>query len=161
MAIRVALHHRTRYGYDRPVSLAPHLIRLRPAPHCRTPIISYSLKVKPADHFINWQQDPYSNHQARLVFPKPASELSIDVDLIAEMPVINPFDFFIEEYAESFPFQYEETVAKELNPYFERKPIGEKTKALIAAIRADDIKPDMRVIDLLIAINTRGNSMLK
>lgn len=97
MAIRVALHHKTRYLYDRLVELTPQVIRLRPAPHCRTPILSYSLTVKPETHFLNWQQDPYSNYLARLVFLKPTQVLEVTVDLVAEMTVINPFDFFVEE----------------------------------------------------------------
>src|SRR5436190_4909994 len=107
MAIRVALHHVTHYKYDRPVTMAPHIVRLRPAPHARTPIHAYSLRVTPKDHFLNWQQDPYSNYLARLVFAKPATELKVEVDLVAEMTVINPFDFFVESDAEKIPFTYE------------------------------------------------------
>ena len=104
MAIRVALHHRTIYSFDEPVVLSPHEVRLRPAPHARTPILSYSLRVSPEQHFINWQQDPYGNWVARFVFPEPTRELSFTVDMIASMTVINPFDFFVEQYAEHFPF---------------------------------------------------------
>ena len=111
MSIRVALTHATRYRYDRAVSLAPHVVRLRPAPHCRTTIPSYSLRIKPEEHFLNWQQDPFGNHQARLAFPRPARELTVEVDLIADMATINPFDFFIESYAEKHPFAYEDTLA--------------------------------------------------
>src|SRR5688500_12767061 len=100
MSIRVALNHRTTYQYDRPVALGPQLVRLRPAPHSRTPVLSYSLKVEPREHFINWQQDPYGNFLARYVFTGSARQLKIEVDLIAEMTVINPFDFFIEAEAE-------------------------------------------------------------
>ncbi len=117
MSIRVAIRHQTRYDYDRPVSLSPHLIRLRPAAHCRTPIHSYSLKVEPAQHFVNWQQDPFGNFVARYVFPEKISRLAIDVELIAEMTVINPFDFFVEEYADNWPFEYDEQLAQELSPY--------------------------------------------
>src|SRR5689334_18109032 len=113
MAIHVALRHRTHYRYDRPVQLSPHVIRLRPAPHCRTPILSYSLKVEPKTHFINWQQDPHGNYLARIVFPDMARDLLVDVEVIAEMAVLNPFDFFLEPSAETFPFVYEPWLSKE------------------------------------------------
>src|SRR5688572_11345630 len=100
MSIRVGLTHVTAHRYDRPVTLGPHVIRLRPAPHCRTPVLSYSLRVQPSPHFLNWQQDPYSNYLARVVFHEPASELRVEVELVAEMTALNPFDFFIESTAE-------------------------------------------------------------
>src|SRR5882672_10295323 len=124
MAIHVALSHTTEYRYDRPVSLSPHVVRLRPAPHCRTPILSYSLRVVPPKHFINWQQDPHGNYLARLVFPDETRKLLIDVDLIAELSVFNPFDFFLEPSAETFPFAYGPELAQELAPYLERLPAG-------------------------------------
>ncbi|HVS37816.1 MAG TPA: transglutaminase N-terminal domain-containing protein, partial [Gemmataceae bacterium] len=114
MPIRVALHHKTSYRYDRLATLQPHVVRLRPAPHCRTPILSYSLRIRPEKHFLNWQQDPYSNYLARVVFPEPARELVVEVDLVAEMTAINPFDFFIESAAEHHPFVYEPVLAREL-----------------------------------------------
>src|SRR5512147_2415901 len=106
MAIRVAINHKTQYRFDRQVPVTPHVVRLRPAPHARTPIESYSLKVTPEPHFINWQQDPFGNYLARLVFPEPVREMSFEVDIVAEMVVINPFDFFVESYAEHYPFVY-------------------------------------------------------
>src|SRR5271163_2304755 len=124
MAIRVALHHVTEYSYDRPVTLQPHVLRLRPAPHCRTPILSYSLQVEPRPHFLNWQQDPYSNYLARVVFPNEARQFRVVVDLVAELTAINPFDFFLEPSAERYPFQYDPVLARELAPYLEAAPPG-------------------------------------
>ena len=149
MGIRVALSHITRYKYDRPVALMPHVVRLRPAPHCRTPILSYSLRVKPEPHFLNWQQDPYSNHVARLVFPKPASELAVTVDLIADLTTINPFDFFVEDSATNYPFQYDEALARELVPYLETLPLGPKLRELIASQRRNK----MPMNDFLVGLN--------
>ena len=120
MAIHVALHHKTHYKYDRLVTLGPQVVRLRPAPHSRTRILSYSLRVKPEKHFINWVQDPQSNYAARLVFPELTREFLVEVDLVAEMAVFNPFDFFLEPEAEKFPFEYDHVLDHELDP-FQRK----------------------------------------
>ncbi|MDT8429145.1 MAG: transglutaminase family protein, partial [Pseudomonadales bacterium] len=136
MAIQVAIHHETRYHFDRLVQVMPHLVRLRPAPHCRTPISAYSLLVEPKDHFINWQQDPFSNHLARLVFPEKTKELIIRVELLADMTVINPFDFFLEESAEFFPFQYDPQLARDLAPYLEIKDDSPELRAWVKAADA-------------------------
>ncbi|MEN3288239.1 MAG: hypothetical protein V7634_2539, partial [Bradyrhizobium sp.] len=124
MSIYVALHHVTHYRYDRPIELGPQTIRLRPAPHTRTPVLSYSLKVTPANHFVNWQQDPQGNWLARYIFPEKATELKIEVDFTAQMTVINPFDFFVEPYADSFPFAYPDDLKAELAPYLETTEPG-------------------------------------
>jgi len=123
MSIHVALHHVTHYRYDRRVSLGPQVLRLRPAPHCRTRILSYSLRVSPEKHFINWQQDPQANYLARLVFLESTKQLRVEVDLVAEMAVINPFDFFLEPYADHYPFEYEPWQREELAPYLKREPV--------------------------------------
>ncbi len=151
MPIRVALHHKTTYHYDRLVKLSPQVIRLRPAPHCRTPITAYSLRVDPQPHFINWQQDPQSNYLARVVFPERVKHFSVEVDLVAEMTVINPFDFFLEEYAEKFPFRYEAGLAHELAPYMLAKPAG---PLLAKYIKTIDLKPQ-RSMDFLVGLNQR------
>src|SRR5579862_1103691 len=149
MAIHVALHHQTRYRYDRRVSLGPHIIRLRPAPHCRTPILAYSLKVLPKNHFINWQQDPQSNYLARVVFPEPTTELFVEVDLVAEMAVFNPFDFFLEPYAEQYPFCYDASAARELRPFLETERAG----PLLSAILAGVPRGGARTMDFLVGLN--------
>jgi uncharacterized protein (DUF2126 family)/transglutaminase-like putative cysteine protease len=134
MPVRVALHHKTVYRYDRLASLSPQTIRLRPAPHCRTPILSYSLNIEPAGYFINWQQDPQSNFVARVVFPERVGYLSIEVGLHAEMAIVNPFDFFLEEYAEKFPFCYSDEHTKELAPYLVPESAGPRLTAFLAGI---------------------------
>ncbi|KQV60906.1 IMP dehydrogenase [Pelomonas sp. Root1217] len=137
MSIHVALKHVTRYKYDRPVSLGPQVVRLRPAPHCRTPVLSYSLRIEPADHFINWQQDPFANYLARLVFPEKTTEFTVTVDLVAEMSVYNPFDFFLEEHAQTFPFKYDEVQQIELAPYLQVEPLTPLLAAYLKEIPLD------------------------
>ncbi|MDN3494979.1 transglutaminase family protein [Planococcus sp. APC 4015] len=127
MSIKVALEHYTSYEFAHPVTVHPHVVRLRPAPHARTPIEAYSLGISPKNHFINWQQDPFGNWAARIVFPEPVSRLEITVGLVADMMVINPFDFFIEEYAERFPFDYSPELAADLAPY--RLPVQDSIDA--------------------------------
>ncbi len=152
MAIRVALRHRTTYAFDRPVSVSPHEVRLRPAPHCRTPILGYSLQVAPPQHFLNWQQDPYGNWVARLVFPERTAKLEIVVDLVADMTVINPFDFFVEPYAEGFPFTYAPALAKELIPFLETEPLGPRLAQWLENFRAS-ITPTEQTVLMLVRLN--------
>ncbi|MBU3538637.1 DUF2126 domain-containing protein [Polynucleobacter sp. UK-Gri1-W3] len=150
MSIHAALHHVTEYQYDRPVKLGPQVIRLRPAPHCRSHILSYSLKVEPEGHFINWQQDPFSNYQARLVFPEATTKFKVTVDLVTEMAVYNPFDFFLEPDAENFPFKYSAELKKELRPYLGRMRNATLNKYLKTIDRSE-----MRTIDFLVKINQK------
>ena len=157
MAIRVALNHQTIYHYDRPVLLSPHVVRLRPAPHCRTPILSYSLNIFPKKHYLNWQQDPYSNYLARLVFQEPTREFRVEVDLIAELTVINPFDFFVEDSALKYPFAYDPTLAHELTPYLATEPAGPLLKGLVAAVR----RHNLVTVDYLVELNRQLHQDIK
>ncbi len=134
MTLHVALTHRTTYTYDRPISVGPQIIRLRPAPHCRTPILSYSLGLLPKTHFLNWQQDPFGNFMARVIVPEKTRELSVTVDLVADMAVINPFDFFVEESAENCPFAYSDEIKAELLPYLAPLPAGPRLKKYIGGL---------------------------
>jgi transglutaminase-like putative cysteine protease len=131
MSVHAALTHRTSYHYDRPVALGPQTIRLRPAPHARTPILSYALKITPEPHFVNWQQDPQGNFQARVVFPEKVSEFSVTVDLVADMATINPFDFFLEPEAETFPFAYDPVLEEELAPFRKTAPAGPELRRIL------------------------------
>ena len=151
MALHIALNHKTHYRYDRPVMLGPQTIRLRPAPHCRTPILAYSLKVLPKNHFINWQQDPQGNYLARLVFPEKTNEFLVEVDLVAEMAIFNPFDFFLEPYAEQIPFSYETSLARELRPFLE----AEVPSPRLAGFLAQVPRVSTPTLNFLVSLNQR------
>ena len=150
MAIIVAIKHNTSYKYDRLINMAPHIIRLKPAPHSRTKIHSYSLNIEPKEHFINWQQDSFGNYMARIVMNEKVKEFKVEVEVIAEMTVINPFDFFVEEYAKSFPFKYETQDAKELAPYFE---IVESGPLLMNWLKKLEQFSGLNIVDFLVAVN--------
>ena len=149
LSIHVALSHITHYKYDRLVTLGPQIVRLRPAPHSRTQILSYSLKIEPLDHFINWQQDPFANYQARLVFAQPTREFKVTVDMVVDMVTLNPFDFFLEPAAEIFPFEYTEPMARELAPYL----VTEPATPLVAAYLAHIDRTPRRTNDFLVSVN--------
>ena len=157
MSILVGLHHATRYTYNRPIALGPQIVRLRPAPHCRTRIPSYSLTVTPKQHFVNWQQDPHGNWLARFVFPEKTTEFSITVDLLADMEVINPFDFFTEPYAEKWPFKYAPDLHEDLAAYAEPEPAGPRLQALVRSISREP----RNTTDFLVELNQRLQSMIR
>ena len=151
MAILTSLHHVTHYAYDRAIALGPQIIRLRPAAHARVRIPSYSLTITPVKHFINWQQDLYGNWLARCVFPEKTSEFRVSVDLLAEMAVINPFDFFVESFAERFPFQYPADLALDLAPYLETEALTPKLDAFLESISREAES----TVEFLVALNGR------
>jgi uncharacterized protein (DUF2126 family) len=151
VSIHVALNHVTQYKYDRPVLLSPQLVRLRPAPHCRTAILSYSQRVEPKKHFLNWQQDPYSNYVARLAFPERVRELRIEIDIVAEVAVYNPFDFFLEPEAEKYPFVYEPRLLQELQPFLRVDPLTPRVAAFLSSVS----RAPRRTIDMVVDLNAR------
>jgi len=151
MSIHVALNHVTHYRYDRPIHLGPQVIRLRPAPHSRTRVLSYSMRIEPATHFINWQQDPQANYLARLVVPDKTTSFRIEVDLVVEMSVLNPFDFFLEPAAEHFPFEYDKSLATELEPYRHKMPLTPAFEKYLASIPREK----MQTTNFLVALNQR------
>ncbi len=156
MTIRIGLTHRTSYSYDKPVSMGPQTIRLRPAPHCRTPIVSYSQTIEPEDHFINWQQDPFGNYLARIVIPEKTTKFSVEIDLVADMIAINPFDFFLEDSASHTPFTYDDDTKKQLQPYLETDTTGpEFEKFLLQAKKIWGSKQGeaTSTVDTLVALN--------
>ena len=155
MSIHVALTHRTTYRYDRLINLGPQTIRLRPAPHARTPILSYSLNVSPKPHFLNWLQDPQGNFLARVVFPERVREFDVTVDLVADMATINPFDFFLEPDAETWPFAYDPVLEQELAPFRRLDTPGPLLKALIDSVPHDEIRNVDKLVELNRLINSR------
>lgn len=152
MALHVALHHATRYRYDRAVALGPQTVRLRPAPNARTPVLSYALKIAPQPHFLNWQQDPQGNWLARIVFPERVTHFDVEVDLVADMATINPFDFFLEPQAETVPFAYDPVLEEELAPFRKKMAPTPRFAAYLAAVPRQD---GQRTIDFLVALNQR------
>ncbi len=151
MSIRASIYHLTHYRYDRPVTLGPQIIRLRPAPHSRTRVLSHSLKVSPGGHFVNHQQDPYGNWLARFVFPEPVREFKIEVDLVADMSIYNPFDFFVEEEAEHWPFDYPPELRDDLEIYKKTEPVGPMLQAFLDATPKDRT----RTVDFIVGLNAR------
>jgi uncharacterized protein (DUF2126 family)/transglutaminase-like putative cysteine protease len=151
MSIHVALTHRSHYRYDRPVAHSPHIIRLRPAPHARTRILNYALRIEPEGHFLNWQQDPFGNYLARVIFPEPCEELLVEVDLLAEMAVLNPFDFFLEAGFEKWPFRYDAELHQQLAPFLEVGRHGPLFDALAASVP----RKETSTIDFIVALNQR------
>ncbi len=158
MTITVGITHHTEYEYDQAVGMSPHVFRLRPAPHSRTPIKSYSLKIYPEKHFINWQQDPFGNYLARVVFPEKTKKFWFTVDLVADLTVINPFDFFLEPSAEKIPFSYEAQLKHDLFPYLETEPASDKFAALVASLKPT--KP-VASVDFLVTCNQRINALVE
>ncbi len=155
MSLHVALNHKTLYDYDRSVEMGPQVIRLRPAPHSRTPILSFALKIEPDGYFLNWQQDPHGNFMARVVYPEPVDHFHVEIDLVADMVVHNPFDFFLEPDAESYPFEYQKTLRRDLDPFLQTDPPGPLLKAWLDDVVAED---DMRTVDFLVALNHKLES---
>src|SRR5260221_6566437 len=149
MSIHAALTHVTHYRYDKSISLGPQVVRLRPAAHCRTPILNYTLHITPKEHFINWQQDPQGNFQARLVFPEKTDEFKVEVELTADMATINPFDFFLEDAAKEFPFAYDAILAHELKPYLELETLGPRLRSLLSQVP----RSKRNTIDFMVDIN--------
>jgi len=161
MAVQVALTHHTKYRYDRHVRLGPQVVRLRPAAHTRTPIEAFSLRVEPRPHFMNWQQDPFGNYLARVVFPEPVDRFEVRVDLHANLITINPFDFFLEPHAEYFPFEYEPPTKRDLLPYLATPSVGDAFHGILQHVRDTYAREGRRLVDLFVDVNRYLQALLR
>jgi uncharacterized protein (DUF2126 family)/transglutaminase-like putative cysteine protease len=157
MAVRVALEHKTMYRYERPINLGPQVIRLRPAPHNRTPIHRFSLDIEPKQHFLNWQQDPHGNYLARVVFPELTRSFSVSVDLVADLEAYSPFDFFLDPSADEYPFRYEAKLRQELTPYLELEPSTPVLHEFVESLN----RSRRRTVDFLVDVNRRVSEEIK
>jgi uncharacterized protein (DUF2126 family) len=83
------------------------------------------------------------------VFPERTTEFSITVDLTAEMTVINPFDFFVEPYAETLPFSYPDDLRRDLAAYLDVDDDGPMIEAAFAALEPSG----KNTVDFLVALN--------
>ncbi len=101
-------------------------------------------------HFVNWQQDPQGNHVARLTFPEKVKELRLEVDLVAETAVYDPFDFFLEPQANTYPFAYADWQQSELQPFLRREPTAPCFAAYLQGIESAP-----RTVDFLVALNQK------
>ena len=143
MSIHVALHHQARptatTGWST-LGAAGRAPAARAAlPHADPVLLA--ARSSRQSHFINWQQDPYGNYLARARVPREDdASFEVEVDLVADMAVINPFDFFLEPDAEKFPFDYEPTLAEELAPYLEHAAGGAAARG--ACSRASTARAD-------------------
>ena len=151
MGTQVALHHRTQYRYDKAVLLGPQVIQLRPTPHCRTPIASYSLTVTPSEHTLNWQLDPHANYLARVIFSGRTEEFIVDVDLVADLTPINPFAFFLEPGFESYPFAYTPELTRDLEPFRQVSPPGPLLQRFLDGVSSGQ----QGTVNFLVALNSR------
>jgi transglutaminase-like putative cysteine protease len=156
MSIQVALNHRTQYRYEKPVSIGPQVVRLRPAPHCRTPILSYSLSVSPASHLLKWQFDLHNNYLARILFPDKTKEFVVEVNLIANLSPFNPFDFFLEPGAENFPFEYPRELTTDIEPYLLLDPAGPLLQNFLDKFRREKRGEKRGTIGFLVDLNRRS-----
>ncbi len=152
MGTQVAITHINHYKYSRSIKVWPQIVRLRPAPHARTKITAYSLKISPKEHFINWMQDPFGNYQARIAFPDLTDEFKIQVELIADLVAFNPFDFFLDEAAEKFPFEYDEQLQRDLQPYLKIDESGPELDRLVETCRSF---MGSNTVDFLVEVNRK------
>ena len=157
MGIQLALTHETHYKYERAVAIGPQLVRLRPAAHCRTPILNYALKIKPEKHHVHWQQDPYNNHVARVIIPDKTDELTVRVEFTAELSPTNPFDFFLDPGAEDYPVTYSADLQKDLAIYSALEPAGPLLQAFLRTIS----QQQRGLVSFLVDLNKRVTDEIK
>jgi len=153
--MQVAVHHQTRYLYERPISLGPQVIQLRPAPHCRVPILSYSLEVTPADRLLSWQFDPLANHVARAIFPSKTTEFAVEVSLVADITPMNPFDFVVDPAYATLPFAYADDVARDLKPFLDPCPLPDETGPRFKSFLQSLDQQGQTTVNFLVGLNAR------
>lgn len=113
---RYKILHRTYYNFSTIVRLEPHALRLHPREGHELRIESSNLKITPSAN-LRWHRDEEDNSVAIATFDMPASQLSIESEVIIQQYNQSPLDFLVADYAVNYPFSYTAEERVVLSPY--------------------------------------------
>ena len=159
--MRITVRHRTAYAFDAPVSLEPHVVRLRPRVDGSNRLVEFDLQIDPEPALRADNLDPEGNVVTHAWFDGKSSHLTLRTHAVVDTLVVDPFRFLVTDPEQPLPGVYAPDFCERLALYRRQPDAAHPAVRELAFAAATESRRDPARFPLALAQRISGRFTLE